>query len=493
MKLGKILSGVADGEGNRDLEINGVVSDSRKVQKGFLFVAYKGVDVDGHRFIKEAIENGAVAVVGEEKLDFEVPYFQVNNGRLAWARMMSNRYDNPEKKLKIIGVTGTDGKTTTSSLIYEFLKASGKKVSMVSTIKAVVVEHELDTGLHTSTPDPDILWPWLAEMVKAGQTHVVLETTSQGLAQHRLGGIVFEVGVLTNLAYDHLEFHKTIEAYREAKAMLFEKSKISILNKRSKEYEYFKDKAENVVVSYDVCKEIRNVKYLESKSSFSQKFEMLVDNKWLSMNTFLLGEYNLENILAATKVVLSMGIDIQVTGKVLRKFSNLAGRFQIVPNERGVRFVVDFAHTEQGLESVISMVRKHLRRFDERIIVVFGCNGDRDQTKRAPMGKAASKLADLVVVTAEDPRMESIDQIFSQISEGCEESGGKWGETYFRVDDRRQAIYFAVNKLAKRGDWVLFLGKGHERSMNVGGVETPWDEVLVVKEILNSREKMVRI
>lgn len=483
MNIKKVLEGVT-GKDVEELEILGVVSDSRKVQPGFLFVAYDGVEVDGHQYIDKAIKNGAVAIVGEKEMMLDKPYFKVENGRLAWAKMLANFYGNPEKKLKIIGVTGTDGKTTTTNLIYEFLKTSGEKVGMVSTIKAVIGGVELDTGLHTSSPDPDVLWPWLSQMVETGQTHLVLETTSHGLSQYRLGGIKFEIGVLTNFAHDHLEFHKTIENYRNAKAMLFEKSKVSVLNKRSGEYDYFKSSAIGEVISYDIQSEIRAVKYIEEAESVTQKFEVLLGGKWLKLETGMLGEYNLENILAAIKTVTLLGVKIETIALVLKNFGNLAGRFQIVSNNRGIRTIVDFAHTEQGMRSVVSMVRKYLAKKDEKIIVVFGCNGERDITKRRPMGRTASQLADMVVVTTEDPRRESIDEIFSQICRGCEEFGGILDKNIFRVDDRKMAIDLAVNKLAKKGDWILFLGKGHEKSMNIDGVETDWDEVSVVKEVL---------
>lgn len=481
----RILTGVVPGKHDiPEIEVKLITPDSRKVKPGSVFVAYQGVAVDGHDFIDQVIKAGAVAIVGERDLHLSVPYFKVVNGRLAWAKMVANSYDNPEKKLKIIGVTGTDGKTTTTNLVYMMIKQAGKKVAMVSTIRAVIAGQEFDTGLHTSSPDPDILWPWLFEMVKAGQTHVVLETTSHGLAQYRFGDIKFDVGVLTNLAHDHLEFHKTLEAYRDAKSLLFENSKVSVINECSAQSEYFKSKATAKVVPYDVRKEIRGVSYIEGKDVIQQEFEMKINKDWKKIRTRMLGEYNLENILAASKAADEVGVSEEDIISALEKFEVLPGRFQVIPNDRGLRAVVDFAHTEQGLKSVVGMVVKNLRKEGERTIVVFGCNGGRDQTKRAPMGKAACELADLTVVTTEDPRKEPVEQIYKQIEDGCLAAGGVLGKTFYRVDDRKEAISFAINKLAKRGDWLLFLGKGHEKSMNIGGIETPWDEVSVVSEVI---------
>lgn len=486
MKLRAVLAGVVGGNQIPNVEVAGVTPDSRKVKRGSVFVAYGGVTLDGHDFIEVAIKNGAVAVVGGKDLSLPVPYFRVGNGRLAWAKLVANLHGNPEKRLKFIGVTGTDGKTTTTSLIHQMLTKAGMKTAMVSTIKAVVGDKEYDTGLHTSSPDPDILWAWLSKIVAAGQTHVVLETTSHGLAQYRFGDIKFDVGVLTNLAHDHLEFHKTLEAYRDAKALLFAKSLISVINRCSKEADFFIAKAAAKVVAYDVRKEIRKNRYIESKSGISQEFEMKMEGGWKMLKTKLLGDYNLENILAASRAARAAGVSDEEIIQTVEEFEPLPGRFQLVENKRGLRIIVDFAHTEQGLKSVLGMVWKHLRKEGERIIVVFGCNGERDQSKRAPMGKAACELADLVVVTTEDPRKEPVEQIYKQIGAGCLAGGGIFGKTFFRKDNRKRAIGFAF-KLARKGDWLLFLGKGHEKSMDVGGVEIPWDEVVEVGLTLSDR------
>ena len=491
MKLSKILEGIVVTEFEQNINVVDVVADSRKVKPGSVFVAYKGVEVDGHDYIKKAVEMGAVAVVGEVPMKLPVAYFMVPSGRLAWAQMLANFYGNPEKKLIFIGVTGTDGKTTTTNLIFEILKTAGIKVSMVSTIKAIIAGREFDTGLHTSSPDPDVLWPWLVEAVKAGVTHMILEVTSHGLSQSRIGGINFEIGVLTNLAHDHLDFHKTIEEYKSAKSRLFERSKVSILNACSKELDFFRMRAGGKVVAYDALDEIRNVKYDEDEMGLLQRFEVKVDSKsWRMMESRLLGSYNLENILAAIKTGLVLGIKFETIDKAVRDFKTLPGRLEMVQNSRGLHTIVDFAHTPQGMESVLSLARQHLIKKGEGLIVVFGCNGgvgqaqSHDITKRSPMGKIACRLADLTVVTAEDPRQESMDQIFAQIEGGCVQSEGKLGKNYFRVDDRKEAINFAINKLARKGDWIFVLGKGHEQSLNIAGVEIPWSDVGLVKEAI---------
>ncbi len=485
MVLTKVLFGFGF-EVDSELEITGIQADSRKIKRGNIFVAYKGVEVDGHDFIDQAIEKGAVAIVGEAAgLRFSVPYFRVDNGRLAWARMISNWYGNPEKLMKFIGVTGTDGKTTTCNLIYHFLKADGKKVGMVSTVFALVDGEMMETGLHTSSPDPDDLWKILAIMASKRCEYVVLETTSHGLDQDRFGNIEFEVGVLTNLASDHLEYHKTIDEYAKAKAKLMNKSRISVINKQVEKLSLFVRSALDRVVYYDRKSEVRKEKYIDTGEKVVQSFEVMIYGDWYELKSDLLGDYNQENILAAMRTALSLGVDIRVIRESLVVLPQLPGRFEMIKNKRGMKVVVDFAHTEQGMRGVLTMIREKLMQEGEQMVVCFGCNGERDRSKRAPMGRVACGLADRVVVTSEDPRNEPVEQIFKDIYKGCLMGGGELGKNVYREDDRKKALQISIRKLAKKGDWVVFLGKGHEKSMNIGGVEKPWDEKGEVEKILN--------
>lgn len=485
-KLKDLLDGVVEGKcKNNDLSIGGIKTDSRKVDRGDIFIAYKGVVVDGHDFIESAIDKGAVAVIGGKKMRLSVPYFQVKDGRLAWARMVSNWYGNPENKLKIIGVTGTDGKTTTVNLIYSILQVAGKKVGMVSTINAKIGKKDLDTGLHTTSPDPDVLWKFLDLMVKEGMEYAVLEVTSHALEQERFGDINFDVGVLTNLTHDHLELHGSIEEYMKAKGKLFEKSEVSVLNFRSNGKEHFKKMSKGRVKEYDWKKEMRKVVYSGLKEGkIKQRGEIRYGSGWLKIETSLLGNYNWENILAASKVVESLRIGGDDFKKGVEKVSRLVGRFEMFGNKKGINVVVDFAHTENALKGVIGLVKEKLLKEGKKTIVIFGCNGERDKSKRAPMGKTACELADVVIVTTEDPRKESVNQIFKDIEEGCVKGGGVLDKNYFREDDRGRAIEMGI-KMAKKGDWVLCLGKGHEQSMNIGGVEKSWDEIKMVKSYLD--------
>ena len=471
------------------LKINGLTDDSRKVKPGNLFLAYEGVDVDGHSFIPEAIKRGAVAVVGEKPLKLSVSYVQVKDGRLALAQMWSNWYDNPEKKLKVIGVTGTDGKTTTATLIYELLKAAGLKPGLISTVAARVGDTNLDTGFHTTSPDQDIFYGLLKKMVQAHCRYAIAEVTSHALAQKRYGNLNYEFGVLTNLAHDHLDYHGTLKNYRDAKGILFTQSKTSILNRKSLGYSYFRKVSRGQSFTYDRTKEIKDVGYLTHGSKVIQHFKVRYSGKWLDLKTRLLGDYNQENILAALKVAERLHLSPGLVQKTIATFRPPQGRFQVIPNNRHLHVIVDFGHTEQGIAAILSLVRKHLMKEKERSIAVFGANGQRDRTKRPGMGHVASKLADFVVITHEDPRNEDPGQIYEDIARGCRKGRGVLDKSYFRLDDRTRAINFALNKLARPGDWIVILGKGHEQSMNIKGTEYPWSDIKVTKQILNGKIK----
>ena len=329
-------------------------------------------------------------------------------------------YGFPSRKLKMIGVTGTDGKTTTSHMIYEILKTAGKKVSIISTINS--------PGLHVTSPDPFIIQKLIKEAADVGNEYMVLEVTSHGLDQFRFWGIKFEVGVITNITHEHLDYHKTFENYKNTKLKLLNNSKIPI--------EY----------------------------------------KKLKINLKIPGEYNIENASAAIAVTTALGIDQKLARKTLENFENLTGRMEEVKNNRGIKIVIDFAHTPNALERVL----KTLKSGRGRLIAVFGCAGQRDEGKRPLMGQIAKRLADYVVVTAEDPRGE-LEMINQQIIQGT-----KTGKNLFIIEDREEAINYAINKIAKKGDTVGIFGKGHEKSINLDGKrEIPWSDQEAVKRVLH--------
>ena len=469
-----------------EIEVGAVKTDSREVEEGDLFIAYKGVETDGHEYIKQAIEKGVKAVVGEKDMELDVPYIQVKNGRLAWAKIESAWYGQPERKLRMIGVTGTDGKTTTVSLIYNILQAAGKKVGMLSTVKAKIGDEAKSTGLHTTSPNPKVFFKFLSEMVEAGLEYAVVEVTSHALVQDRFGDSQFEVGVITNIASEHLDLHKSKEEYRKAKFKLVDKSEKAVLNMRTAGLEELKIDRERIVL-FDRRREVAETKYVELEERVYQQFEMMYKGKWRVFKSQLLGEYNQENILAASKVAELLGIEVEKVQMGVGKLASVEGRFEKIANDKDLHVVVDFAHTAQSMREVLRLVREELLEEGKRIIVVFGCAGERDASKRRPMGQVAVALADLSIITAEDPRSEEMDEIFDEIEKGCKIARGKRGKDYLRVDDRREAIEEAIDK-ADKGDWVMILGKGHEQSLNMGGGEMPWSDVEVVREALSGGE-----
>lgn len=350
-------------------------------------------------------------------------------------------YGLPARKLKVIGVTGTDGKTTTCHLLYEMLKQAGISVALISTVGAFIKGEEIDTGFHVTTPDAKFLQPLLKKMVNRGVSYVILEVTSHGLDQNRLVGIGFYIGVITNVSHEHLDYHGTISKYRQAKAKLIQKAQFAVLNFADSSFDFFKSQTRGEVVAY-----------AKTKTSFA--------------NPVLRGEYNKFNVAAAQAAADILKVDSKFQLAALKNFAGVPGRMEEVNLGQKFRAIVDFAHTPNALQNVLTELKSQLKK-EKRLIVVFGCAGLRDHTKRPLMGQIAKKLADIVIVTAEDPRTESLDDIYAQITHN--QSGFK------REDDRQKAINLAV-KSAKPGDIVVACGKGHERSMCFGHTEVPWSD-----------------
>ncbi len=455
-------------------KVNGICSDSRKVKKGDIFVAVTGLNADGHKFIPEAKEKGAVTFVVERTSPPNYPYIQVTNTRKALAHLWSTYYNNPQKSLTAIGVTGTDGKTTTTHLIGTFLKTEGYKTGVVSTVKATWDDQELTTGAHVSTPEPKRLFKILSQMAADGCTHVVIESTSHGLDQQRVFGINFKVGVLTNITPEHLDYHHTFEEYKKSKAKLFQNSQISILNENDPQINYFKNKAKGAIKTYNHKKEKLNLEY---------------DKKNLP------GDYNRANILAAKKAARIFNVSNRSLQEGLKKFQPPEGRFQEIVSNQPFKIIIDFAHTPNALEEILSTINKNKR---SRMICVFGCEGERYKGKRVPMGKIAARYVDISVLTAVDPRNEPLESINKTIAYGLKVGGAheihqknihkldstNTNEHFFiGIPDRAQAIKKAL-QLARVGDWVLVLGKGHEKAMNLGSGEVPWSDQRAIENAL---------
>ena len=490
-----------------ETRIRDVVADSRKVKPGDLFIALSGGSTDGHRFIDPAIQSGAAAVVGEQPLEgLSVPYICVENSRRALAFLSAALYNNPARKLTMIGVTGTDGKTTTCNLIYRVLLAAGIKAGLISTMNAVIGDQLLDTGFHVTTPDAPDVQRYLALMVDAGLTHVVLETTSHGLAQYRVDACEFDIGVVTNITHEHLDFHGGYDEYRAAKARLFTSLGetrpkkhgnigLAVLNRDDRSYEYLHPLAGSKQSSYgfDERADVRAVNPVLDAGGIN--FTVAANGLRVGISSTLVGAFNISNCLAAlTTAAVGLRIDVETVASGIASLPGVPGRMERIDLGQDFTAIVDFAHTPNALkvslEAARAIVHASSTRFgngrispDYRVIAVFGSAGLRDKEKRRMMAEISAELADLTILTAEDPRTESLNAILAEMAEGASTKGGVEGQSFWRIPDRGEAIRFAV-RLAQPGDIVLACGKGHEQSMCFINTEYPWDDRVAMRAAL---------
>ncbi len=475
------------------LPVLDIQTDSRQVRPGSLFVAYKGITADRHDFIAAAVKAGAVAVVAERPPEepISVPLVLTDDGRRAWARLAAAWHGFPGRRLRVAGITGTDGKTTTASLLHHILSVNGVSTGLISTVRAVIGIRLLDTGLHTTTPPPSAVQALLAEMVAAGCSAAVLEATSEGLAQERLEGCEFDLAILTNVTHDHLYFHGSFAAYREAKAKLFRylapsarkpgTPKVAIVNADDPSAAYFSAIEADRHLTYGRApSDLR----IEDVISGSEGVRFSLTTPWgtTAVALPLLGEFNAHNATAAIAAACSWSVSLADAAEACASFPGIPGRMQVVNRGQPFAVVVDFAHTAYALEQALRALRPLTAG---RLIVVFGCAGERDVLKRAPMARTAVTLADLAVFTAEDPRTEDLDSILAQMAEGARAAGAQEGRDFRLIPDRAEAIREAVS-LARPGDSVILCGKGHEQSMCYGREERPWDEVTAAISALAS-------
>ncbi len=474
--------------------VSGVALDSRQVEAGTIFVAIRGLNQDGHDYIADAIERGAVAVLGTRPLDLSVPYIQVQEARQALAYLSAAFYDFPARKLTVLGVTGTDGKTTTANFIFHILRAAGKRVGMISTVNAVIGDQTLDTGFHVTTPESPDVQRYLAEMVAAGLTHVVLEATSHGLAQDRVTACDFDLGVVTNITHEHLDYHGSYQAYRAAKGRLFASLaetpakpdgnlRVGILNRDDQSYDHLHSMIfppvreicyglhpEADLTAEAICQNQEGLCFVAAGPDFE-----------INVKTNLLGSYNVHNALAAVgATVMGMGVEPEFARSGLAALEAIPGRMESIDLGQEFLAMVDFAHTPNALRRALEAVRPMT---PGRVIAVFGSAGLRDRQKRRLMAENSAQLADLTVLTAEDPRTESLDDILAEMAAGMRSKGGLEGETFWRVRDRAEAIRFALT-LAQPDDVVIVCGKGHEQSMCFGEIEYPWDDCTALRAAL---------
>lgn len=406
----------------------------------------------------------------------------------------------PAKKLKVIGVTGTDGKTTTAHLIYEILKTAGKKTALISTLGLFTDQEVQDTGLHTTTPDATVLQPILATLAQEKYEYVILEVTSHGLDQHRVMGCNFLVGVLTNITHEHLDYHKTFKNYQNTKAKLFRNVKFGVLNKDDKSFDFIKSKTNKhaKIISYSLKNPAILTTTIVQLNKQGQTFYIKEKNSVHKINTSLPGTYNISNILAAAGAARALAIGWRTIQEAVGAFKNVRGRFEEIPNKKGIKIIVDFAHTPASLENLLADLSR-LKAASCKLTVVFGCAGERDRQKRPIMGKIAGEIADISIFTTEDPRSENVNTIIESMAKGAKQSGatelnpdvqirnhiggGIALHAFIREPDRQKAVNLAL-KLAKKGDIVAICGKGHEKSMAYGKTEIPWSDQEAINKAL---------
>jgi UDP-N-acetylmuramoyl-L-alanyl-D-glutamate--2,6-diaminopimelate ligase len=480
-----------------DVEITAPISENTDtIEPGGVFLARRGANVDGHDLIPKALALGAVAVVGERapaEVDCPVPYARVADGMVALGPLAAAYYGHPSRKLTVIGVTGTDGKTTTCALIHSILQAAGFRAGMISTVNAVIGDAALETGLHVTTPPAHEVQMYLARMVEAGLTHAVLEATSHGLAQGRVNGVDFDVAVLTNVTHEHLDFHGTWEQYRRDKARLFEMAatsfrkpgipKAAVINAEDPSAELFRQVADGVdqVLMY-ASEPVYPVNVHPAEIEYepdATRLTVEADNGLRQLvETRLVGPFNVQNILAAVTACRAVIPDLDALRSAIfdgiRSMPPVPGRMERIDEGQDFLAIVDFAHTPNALRRALEAARQMIPD-DRRIIAIFGSAGLRDRAKRRMMAEIGAELANIVILTAEDPRTESLAAILHEMAQGCISRGGVEGETFWRAMDRGRAMALGCS-LARRGDLVIACGKGHEQSMAFGETEYHWDD-----------------
>ncbi len=480
-----------------DRRVSRVVTDSREVVPAACFVAIRGVRVDAHRFIPQALARGATVIVGEDLPDpawlDQATYVRVPNSREALAHIAASWYDHPSRSLLVVGVTGTDGKTTTSTLIAAILQAAGYPTGLVATTGARIGSRELDTGFHVTTPDALSVQSYLRQMVDAGMRAVVLESTSHGLDQRRVDAVAFDVAVVTNVTHEHLDYHGTWENYMAAKARLFHLtasaprkphfSKVAVLNRDDRSYTFLASVPVDRVVTYGMSAEAAvHPLSVETLPGGTRLVVHTPRGDW-SLQTHLIGDFNVYNVLAAVAVAVGLGVSAEAVVAGIASVHGIPGRMERIDEGQDFLALVDFAHSPEALRRALSTLRPLTRG---RVIAVFGSAGLRDVAKRYLMGRIAAELADALFLTAEDPRTESLEAILAEMARGARDGGGVEGRTFWRVPDRQEAILRAV-LMAEPGDIVVAFGKGHERSMCFGEVEYPWQDQEAMRWALRVR------
>jgi len=486
MELKAVLNGI-DGlkaKGNLDVEIDSIVADSRKVKPGSMFIAIKGFEVDGHKYINKAIENGAKVILIEQNAKIEksellndVTIVVAPDTRIAAAKVACNFYKNPSTKFNLIGVTGTKGKTTTTFMIKSILEENGQKVGLIGTVANYIGTKNLGESDRT-TPDALELQELFSKMVEEKIDTVVMEVSSQALKLHRVDGCDFNMAIFTNFSEDHISpnEHPDMEDYFNSKLELLKRSKISYIN--ADDYQVAKVKKllpECDIKTYGIDNEANLIAKDITVTNASVDFKVKIGTRNERVKTGIPGRFSVYNSLAAIQIATKLGVDAEKIKEALLKV-RVPGRSELVDNKKGLTIMLDYAHSPKSLQSILNAVKSYTRG---RVISVFGCGGDRDPAKRKIMGQISGEIADFTIITSDNPRTENPDLIVDEIEKGMLKTKGK----YTKIVNRTDAIKYAIN-MANKNDIIVLAGKGHETYQEINGKKYPYDEREIIKEII---------
>ena len=471
MLLSELLKGVNVKNDYIDREICDVTDNTKKVTNGCAFVCVSGARFDGHNFAKDVIENGAVTLIVSKDLGLEEQVL-VDNTREAYAIMCKNLFGASAQKMTLIGITGTNGKTTTAFIVKDILKEFNIKSGLIGTVKNMVGDKEFHTEL--TTPDPYDMHKLFKMMEDDGIKYCVMETSSQAFHQMRLAGIHFKVGVFTNLTQDHLDYHGTIEEYKKCKKELFKSCDTAVINVDDEASQFMVDGLSCEKIGYGVENSC-DIK-ASSVELFHNKVTYKINNQ-LNVDFHIPGDFSVYNSLAAIGAVSALGFSLEDTVKAISKAKSVKGRLELVETNTPFGVIIDYAHTPDALENVLQTIEEFTKG---RVITLFGCGGDRDKTKRPKMGRMATELSDIVIVTTDNPRTENPEEIIKEILIGTVGSKAE----VITITDRSEAIAEAL-KIAKQGDTILLAGKGHELYQVIGTERVHYDEREVIKKALN--------
>ena len=495
MKLGALLGAcrIPVPDGAAELDVRSLAYDSRKAKPGALFVAVSGFHRDGHEFVADAVTRGAIAVIAEREVAVPAPVAIVPDTRSALADLAAELFDHPTRKLKLVGVTGTDGKTTTVHLVSDVFEAAGERTGFSTTVDFKLADHEWANDTRQSTQEAVEIQEFFAELLVAGGTWGVLEATSHALALRKVRGCEVDIAVFTNLTPEHLDFHGTLQAYLEAKGILFEmlaKStdkgvpKTAVLNADDPHWQYLADRAAPArVLTYgiDALADVQGT--ILAADANGSRVKLASHDASVELDLPLVGRFNVHNALAAATAGVAAGIPLTVAKAALERAKPVRGRMERVEGQQPFAVIVDYAHTPESLDKVLGLLRPLTKG---RLIAVFGSAGERDRAKRPRLAEAASRYADLFVITQEDPRLEDPAAILSEIEAGAVAAGKRRGSDYLVIDDRAEAVREAIRRAAP-GDTVVLAGKGHEGSIIVGEEKRPWDEAGAARDALRER------